>query len=412
MSDELNLVQTYEPVLRYSKDGEGNSERFFPVAARYYVHACGLRRRREGWEHPPGKTLLMHLGELWKPDECYLVYAAGDVQDSDIIPELLDQGLELSRIPEPMDGPGMDFDAVPGDSPVVPRILASKEEADALEQYLEKWGGSDRQPPNAHEIAKLFNGDEPDVAYDIVPTPETLKTLPEPDAVPLGAEMAVAGLEWVIPKGFAGLPDAILRQALKKYAPYRDWRIYPPTYHYRVCQDGPFRVLQYWFLYAYNDWAAHGGQNDHEGDWEVIYVFLDEQDRPQHVAYSRHVKIPWLYEPTTARWSEVERVEGTHPVVYVGCGSHASYLDKGTRRILWYLDHAQGDDVSIGPGTDQAWGEPVGLSDKPWNLRFSGRWGSLIKSWLGMVFPGTEGPTGPAQKGSKWRHPARWAGLV
>jgi hypothetical protein len=33
-------------------------------------------------------------------------------------------------------------------------------------------------------------------------------------------------------------------------------------------------VIQYWFFYAYNDWGtSHGGVNDHEGDWEAVFVF-------------------------------------------------------------------------------------------------------------------------------------------
>lgn len=228
----------------------------------------------------------------------------------------------------------------------------------------------------------------------------------------LDEEMAAARLEWIIPKGLAGLPERIHKRALEKYARYRDWQTFAPVYHYHVCNDGPYRVLQYWFLYPYNDWSTHGGYNDHEGDWEMINVFLDEQDRPQQVAYSRHIRIPWLYEPTTARWSEVERFEGNHPVVYVGCGSHASYLEKGKHQVLWRIDYAEGNDLSIGPGTERPWGRPIRLDNKRWNVRFSGRWGALVRNWLGMVFHGTEGPTGPAHKGDKWHHPAKWAGLI
>jgi hypothetical protein len=165
-------------------------------------------------------------------------------------------------------------------------------------------------------------------------------------------------------------------------------------------------------LYAYNDWAAHGGFNDHEGDWEVVFVFLDQDNQPQHVAYSRHVKIPRLYEPAVAEWAKLRLVKDTHPVVYVGCGSHASYLEKGEDSIANLIDYHKGDHISIGPDTGQAWGRPIRLANKPWNTHFSGNWGALVKSWLHVVFPGTAGPTGPAQKDDKWRHPARWAGLL
>jgi hypothetical protein len=97
--------------------------------------------------------------------------------------------------------------------------------------------------------------------------------------------------------------------------------------------------------------------------------------------------------------------------VYVGCGSHASYITKGKHRFFLYIDRAKGDGIAIGPGTDQVWGEPVSLSYRPWNKRFSGPWGALITSWLGKVLPNTEGPTGPGQKGDKWSRPATWAGI-
>jgi hypothetical protein len=418
MAHDLELVRRYEPVLRFSKDAEGNREAFFPVAARYYVHACGLRRRGVGWEVPPGSTRLRHLGSVKASDQSYLVYAAGDLPsdaagDQDIVLELLDEGLELSRLD------GLETSLELGDvgSTVTPRVLVRRERADTLEKRLSQFGGVERQPLLASEIDSMLKG-------PLLGTPQAEGlsggSTAEHESLLLAyssLEAVTADLEWIIPRGLAALPAAILHNAHKKYEPYRDWTTYPPTYHYRVCRDQGYQVLQYWFLYAFNDWAAHGGHNDHEGDWEVIFVFLDAQDRPQHVAYSRHVKIPGIYGPSVARWVDVEKVKGmaaapTHPVVYVGCGSHASYLKRDRYPILWLLDFAEGNDVSIGPGADQPWGRPIWLANKRWNRRFAGRWGSLVKGWLGGVVPGTEGPTGPAQKGDKWSHPARWAGIA
>lgn len=419
MAQELELIRRHQPVLRFSKDGQESPENFFPLAARYYVRQCGLRRKYVGWEKSPGKTRLRHLSRVSSPEECYLSFAAGDVEDGEIILKLLDRGLELSLMPEPATTPGLEFDVAAGGSAVVPRLLVSREVADSLEASSAEWGGVERLSLDADETAMSLVEAEtppmaitPEVAFDLAPVSDSTGGVPDREAFSLDAGMAAAQLEWIVPKGLAGLPEKIHKRALEKYARYRDWQTFAPVYHYRVCNDGPYRVLQYWFLYAYNDWSAHGGYNDHEGDWEMINIFLDEQDRPQQVAYSRHVKIPWLFEPATAPWSEVERVEGSHPVVYVGCGSHASYLEKGRHRILWRIDYADGNDVSIGPGTDQPWGRPIRLDNKRWNLVFSGRWGSLVRSWLGMVFHGTQGPTGPAQKGDKWHHPARWAGLI
>ena len=82
MTDNLKeLIEKYEPVLRFSRDGEGNAENFLPLAAKHYVRECGLRRKGMDWVHPPGTTLLKHLPKVPKAEQCYLVYAAGDQPD-------------------------------------------------------------------------------------------------------------------------------------------------------------------------------------------------------------------------------------------------------------------------------------------------------------------------------------------
>jgi hypothetical protein len=427
MTDLLELIRKYEPVLRFSKDEAGEPEVFFPMAASDFVHGCGLRRRKKGWEHLPGETLLKHLGAVPEPGSCYLAYAAGDLPEGDgpepdILLELMDHGLELSR--GSVDAARLGLEGLSGDGILAPRMLMNRQRADDLEQQLTQWGEVERRPLAAQEMTALLGEAETlpstatlESAFDLSFSSSGFEAVSDAPPTEADLELAAANLEWFVPRGLAALPGVIRQRAQEKYEPYREWGKVPPIYHYHVCQDGGYRVLQYWFLYAYNDWATHGGHNDHEGDWEVIFVFLDDKNKPQHVAYSRHVSIPLVYEPSTARWADVQRVKGstaeaTHAVVYVGCGSHASYLSKGKHPILWLLDYAEGDDVSIGPGTDQPWGEPVRLTYKPWNVRFSGNWGSLVKSWLGRVLPGTEGPTGPAQKGDKWRRPARWAGIA
>ena len=146
MSDNLELIRRYEPVLRFSTDGQGRPESFFPLAARHYVHDCGLRRRGEAWEHPPGETLLKHLNRLVKPRDCYLAYAAGDVRDSDVVVELLDQGLEIARTPDPTVSYGVGPDEAPAGGRVVPRLLVSRQKAEQLEAAFATSGGVARRP--------------------------------------------------------------------------------------------------------------------------------------------------------------------------------------------------------------------------------------------------------------------------
>ena len=39
----------------------------------------------------------------------------------------------------------------------------------------------------------------------------------------------------------------------------------------------------YWFLYMYND-----APNKHEGDWEMVKIELDVEERPVEAAYASH----------------------------------------------------------------------------------------------------------------------------
>jgi len=92
-------------------------------------------------------------------------------------------------------------------------------------------------------------------------------------------------------------------------------------YHGRVVREGGWIALQYWFLYAYNDWrSGFYGVNDHESDWEMIYIYLSEsQDgdvRPEWVAYASH---DFAGDDLRRRWDDPEVTKiGEHPVVYGG----------------------------------------------------------------------------------------------
>jgi hypothetical protein len=414
MTNLRRLIREYEPVLRFGSDGQGRPEAFFPMSASDYVHNCGLRRKKVGWLREPGKTLLLHLGVVSVPDSTYLVFAAGDLSassgvDPQITLELLDYDLEIAGEP-PADADDFLESAAnrPGQAP---RLLLDAQEAAELEARLSQLTTVDRRPATVEDMAALLGPQDLEILAKRAASEIGLESLSGSSAAAseIGFE---EGLEWLELPKLAALPQALRQRALEKYEPYREWDRHPPVYHYHVAHDRGYRVLQYWFLYPYNDWASHGGSNDHEGDWEVIYVFLDANDRPVHVAYSRHVTVPLLYPPQTAVWEKVEVIGGTHPVVYVGCGSHASYLVKGDHRFFFNTDWARGDHLAIGPQADQTWGEPISLSGKRWNSRYSGAWGALVKSWTGKAFPHTEGPSGPGQKGDKWSHPAKWAGIT
>jgi hypothetical protein len=103
-----------------------------------------------------------------------------------------------------------------------------------------------------------------------------------------------------------------------------------PVYYGRVTrwqdvEGNHWQSLQYHFFYAFNDWRlAANGVNHHEGDWEMVAVYL-KNDQPYSVLFSQHGS------GAIELWENVRCVkdqdgnETTHPLVYVALGSHANY---------------------------------------------------------------------------------------
>src|SRR5262249_8088291 len=180
------------------------------------------------------------------------------------------------------------------------------------------------------------------------------------------------------------------------------------------------RILQYWVLYAVNDWRNSRTKPTawqlHEGDWEFVSVALDASGKPVSVAYGQHdlgVRRPW----TQARKT------GTHPTAYVALGSHATYARSGLHTIpkefsgvpLSEPDFTAAE-TSYGPaGLART---PLGVvhvssGTAPW-LTFAGAWGDGNYIIVGYSGPNGfrastrlhagDSPPGPAFHGI-WRAP-------
>ena len=230
-------------------------------------------------------------------------------------------------------------------------------------------------------------------------------------------------------------------------------------YHGRVLRQDNWIVLQYWLFYPFNNWrSGFFGANDHEADWEKVFVYLSASEsgevRPEWVAYAAH---NYTGDNLRRRWDDPEVVKvGEHPVIFVGAGSHASYFAQGeylteltvplpgpiARMTKWvrsfwktrlgqyvgdegtpdgsgyfsipFVDYARGDGLRVGEGGDRTWDEPR-LLDHPipdWVSGYRGLWGLYARD----PFEGEDAPAGPMYNRDKsvaraWYDPVGWAGL-
>ncbi len=150
-------------------------------------------------------------------------------------------------------------------------------------------------------------------------------------------------------------------------------------------------VIQYWFFYAYNN----GPMNDHQGDIEVVEIFLDGSGNPVLALYSQHGA------GENAAWSDVEQNDN-HPVVYVAQGSHANYFRAYQGRIGIENDVVGSDGVTIQLNSSQI---AFLNANPPGWLNFQGRWGYWGTAQ--EVALGEAGPLGPKQNqdGIRWAYP-------
>ena len=112
--------------------------------------------------------------------------------------------------------------------------------------------------------------------------------------------------------------------------------------------DSPITVIKYFYFYPYNHWW-----NRHEGDWQGINVVVSSSDPDlaevigvEYSFHKAHLSYYENYFHNVYHGTELEATlempglassfvfnpqdslklsQGTHPVVYVGAGSHASY---------------------------------------------------------------------------------------
>jgi hypothetical protein len=97
-----------------------------------------------------------------------------------------------------------------------------------------------------------------------------------------------------------------------------------PTY-YQAIKVGEQIRIKYWWFYGYQS-ACDGVSGSHHADWENVTVILAEDRKSvAAVVFEMHGD---FYTRLAAR-NAFAIEEGTHPVVYVGKASHASFYNQG-----------------------------------------------------------------------------------
>lgn len=375
--EDLALLRTYEPVLRYNR-----GELFYPMAVEPYLAECdilagtGERDRR----------VLVPLGE------------------------------------------------------VTPERLAAAEAGPGESLYLRFV----QQPLGRLELAR----------WRLRPNREVFRTPGRLARVGLFARLVDAGftasllLRGTVPGGTAAAAS-VKYEAIRAADPRH-------VYHARVLRMDGWVILHYVFFYAMNDFrSTFAGANDHEADWEQLFVFLDDAPGgpvPAWVACAAH---DYTGDDLRRRWDDptLEK-EGTHPVINPGGGSHAAYFERGDYltaapipgisrlrgplalfRRFWrdtlrqpdpgdlagklegslnvgFIDYGRGNGLAIGPGGDGEW-TPVPIDDAvAWVDGYRGLFGLDTYD----RFAGERAPAGPKYNRNgtvrqTWHDPLGWSGL-
>jgi len=382
------LHVTYAPILRFNKE-----ELFFPMRVEDMLSYCSLHVKGQDTPVVPrGQVTFSHLQQYGQAPQAFLrSVEVGPLRGEDVVSQWSTSALEMVY------------------------RAAVAQPASLLEDLARR--AYDWFSPKTQAAAQLFWWN----ALLAQVLTEAVRTAP-------------GELPRLI------LPGEMQRAAADEYQT-RFGRSPAYTYYYRQMRDGNYLCLQYWFFYSFNDWGCRfRGFNDHEGDWEGMMLFfrLDTLGRPQEPpAYitfadheSRQTK-PWDHP-------DVTRI-GTHPVGFVGGGSHATYPQARVQPLVSLysiFDYATGDGVTI---DHDDWVYRLDLDQSPWLGDYKGSWGTRFwlstaqaRTMLGLALltatplaalasltgppeielPGVSAPRGPVgSHRPQYASPVAWAGV-
>ena len=208
--------------------------------------------------------------------------------------------------------------------------------------------------------------------------------------------------------------------------------------------------LQYWLYTPLTTEDRFLLRNDHEADWEKVFIYLSEgvrrstpgvgATRPKlrgdnSVAAGLPEVRRWGTPGLRRRWFHASIARRVPDVTVRPLPAHSEmtnglrsfwktrlgqYVGDGGRGggsgyfSIPFVDYARGDGLSVGEGGDRSWDEPR-LIDHPipdWVSGYRGLWGLYARD----PFEGEDAPAGPMYNRDKsvaraWYDPVGWAGL-
>jgi len=428
-TSDLELLRRFEPVIHYTR-----GEEFFPIDITHYVETCNLWVKRSGFAEP---ECLVSIGQL-----------------------------TLDKLAEPwLDTSESVFFLKFADPLTAAELATYKLQASLSRSKFRGVREASRQVQSVTDTFNVLSKDGSDEARRL-----KLTVPPDPSNVFHAGGGRLARVGYLSRFAHALYQFSLLARgrvpgdaAAAAAITYQNILTEEEEYRYcgRVVRQNGWIVLQYWFLYAFNNWrSGFYGVNDHEADWEMICIYLSEAPNdnivPEWVAYASH---DFSGDDLRRRWDDLELEKiGEHPVIYAGAGSHASYYTAGEYLVeleipfltplarltdqlqkFWreklrqfsdeglqpkgktgfsifhlpFVDYARGDGLSIGSEQDKTWATPYIISEPPsWISQYRGLWGIYTQDLLASE----DAPAGPMYNRNgtvrrAWYDPLGWAGL-
>ncbi|RPJ28124.1 MAG: hypothetical protein EHM33_05680, partial [Chloroflexi bacterium] len=328
--DDSELLKKYEPVLRFAR-----SERFFPMAVEPYLEKCTIfpsgPQGVVGLLSHPHEPLAARLGKL-ESAEYFLRFVNDPLIDSDV---WVWWGISSALI----SGAGWFMSGWWG-----VEIAALLALIAAFIIFIQASPIRLRFFPAALAALFFFVLEAAPILFFLTPHSfisvqvEYLVLLPiylfvlfylSVRAMKFIFDHIIPEAPGVVMDMLSRATETVARKSFYQYAEILE-KEPQPVYYGRVArwqdvEDNNWKSLQYHFFYAFNDWRlAANGINHHEGDWEMVAVYL-KNDEPYSLLLSQHGT------GAMELWKDVQRVKDkngndtTHPLIYVALGSHANY---------------------------------------------------------------------------------------